>query len=119
MTRLVVKLTCGTEALERTNQALTVASSALASGVEVSMWLTGEAVWFATPGFADTVALEGAQSFADAVSLLLAEGTLTVCSQCLSRRALDAGALIPGVRIAGAASFVEEIIAPDTQALVY
>ena len=41
-TSLVVKVTCGTEALERLNQGFTVAATALASGVEVSLWLTGD-----------------------------------------------------------------------------
>ena len=40
---LVVKVTCGTEALERLNQGFTVAATALAAGVEVSLWLTGDA----------------------------------------------------------------------------
>ena len=48
--RLVVKVTCGAEAPERCNQALTVAATALAAGAEVSVWLTGEATWLAVPG---------------------------------------------------------------------
>ena len=44
---LVVKITCGAEAAERANQAWTVAAMALAAGAEVTVWLTGEAVWFA------------------------------------------------------------------------
>ena len=40
---LVVKVTCGTEALERLNQGFTVAATAVAAGVEVSVWLTGDA----------------------------------------------------------------------------
>ena len=34
-------------------------------------------------------------------------------------RTLLAEDLLPGVRIAGAATFVEEALSPDTQALVY
>ena len=43
---LVVKVTCGAEDPERCNQAFTVAASAVASGADVSLWLTGEAAWF-------------------------------------------------------------------------
>ncbi len=51
---LVVKVTCGVEAPERLNQALTVAATAVAGGVEVSLWLTGDATWLAVPGRAES-----------------------------------------------------------------
>lgn len=119
MTRLAIKITSGTEALERCNQGWTVATTGLAAGADVSVWLTGDAVWFATPGFAEGVELAGAQPFADAVAMVLAEGTVTACTQCLVRRGITADALIPGVRIGGAAGFVEEILDADTKPLVY
>lgn len=46
---LVVKATAGTDTPERCSQAFTVASTAAASGVDVSFWLTGESTWFALP----------------------------------------------------------------------
>ena len=119
MTRsLVVKLTAGAEAPERANQAFTVAASALATGVPVSMWLTGEAVLFALPS-APSLALEHATPVAELRSVVLAGGTLTVCTQCAARRSLTAADLVPGVRVAGAASFVEEALGEGVQALVY
>ena len=54
MTRsLVVKVTCGAEDPERCNQAFTVAPPRPSSGADVSLWLTGEAAWFAVPGRAE------------------------------------------------------------------
>ena len=47
---LVIKLTAGLEAPERVSQAFSVASAALASGINVSFWLTGDAAYFAVPG---------------------------------------------------------------------
>ena len=47
---LLIKITCGAEAAERANQAWTVAAMGIAAGASVSVWLTGEAVWFAVPG---------------------------------------------------------------------
>jgi predicted peroxiredoxin len=47
---LLIKITCGVEAPERANQAWTVAAMGVAAGASVSVWLTGEAVWFAVPG---------------------------------------------------------------------
>jgi predicted peroxiredoxin len=116
---LVLKLTAGASPdPERANQALTVAATACASGVSVSLWLTGEAVWFAVPERAP-LALPHATPSDELVATVLSLGSLTVCTQCAARRSLDASDLLPGVRIAGAATFVEESLAPGAQALVY
>jgi len=114
---LVVKVTCGADDPERANQALTVAAMALTAGAEVSLWLTGEAAWLGAGrgGFA----LAEAASPADLVAAVLAAGRVTVCTQCAARRELTEDDLLPGVRIAGAAAYVEEVLGPDVQALVY
>lgn len=117
--RLVVKVTCGVEAPERLNQALTVAATALAAGVEVSLWLTGEATWVAVPGRAEDLDLPYAAPLADLRDALLAEGRLTVCGQCAARRELTEADLIVGAQIRGAAAFVEEVMAEGTRSLVY
>jgi sulfur relay (sulfurtransferase) complex TusBCD TusD component (DsrE family) len=44
---------------------------------------------------------------------------VTVCSQCAARRGIAEGDLIEGVHLAGAPSYVEEVLAEDAQALVY
>jgi len=90
---LVVKCTAGVDDPERCNQAFTVAATALSAGATVSLWLTGDAV--------------------------LAGGTLTVCTQCAARRNITEDEVLTGVRIAGSASFVEEVLRDDAQALVY
>ncbi len=114
---LVVK--CTTTDPEPCSQAFTVAATALASGAQVSMWLTGDATLLATPGPAEAFALPHAAPLAELRDAILAEGTLTVCTQCAARRSLAQADLIEGVRIAGAASFVAEILADGAQALVY
>jgi predicted peroxiredoxin len=116
---LVVKCTSGAESPERTSQAFTVASTALAAGASVSMWLTGESVWFAVPGRAEEFELPHSAPLGDLRDAVLAGGTLTVCTQCAARRDLTEAQLLPGVRIAGAASFVDEVLRDGTQALVY
>lgn len=117
--RLVVKVTCGAESPERCAQAFTVAAVALASGAEVSLWLTGESSWFALPGRAETFELAESPPLADLRDAVLTGGTLTLCTQCAARRGIGPSDVIAGVRIAGAQTFVEETLAPDTQALVY
>ena len=116
---LVIKLTAGADEPERANQAFTVAATAVAAGATVSLWLTGEAVWFAVPGRAEEFELPHAAPLADLLAGVLAGGQLTVCTQCAKRRELTEDDLVPGTRIAGAPAFTEEILTDNTQAIVY
>jgi predicted peroxiredoxin len=116
---LVVKATAGADAPERCSQAFTVASTAAASGVDVSFWLTGESTWFALPGRAAEFVLPHAAPLPDLLSVLIDAGRVTACTQCAARRDITPDDVLPGVRIAGAAVFVEEIMTDGAQALVY
>ena len=116
---LALKVTCGADDAERCNQGFTVAAAAAASGAEVSLWLTGEAAWFGVPGRAEAFSLPLATPLADLLAVVAETGQVTVCSQCAARRGITADDLRPGLRIAGAAVFAEEVLRPDVQALVY
>ena len=120
MTRkLLIKVTCGTDAAERCNQAFTVAATGLTSGAEVSLWLTGEAAWFALPGKAEEFELPYAAPLADLLGAVLAGGSVTLCTQCAVRRDIAESDVREGIVIAGSPSFVEEALGEDVQALVY
>src|SRR5512146_2446947 len=95
--RLVVKVTCGAERAEAANQAVTVAATAVAAGVEVSLWLTGEASWWALPGRAEEFALPHAAPLADLLEAVLAEGRVTLCTQCAARRGIAEADVRPGI----------------------
>ena len=116
---LVVKVTCGSEDPERCNQAFTVAAAAVASGASVSLWLTGEAAWFALPSRAEEFSLPLATPLPDLLAAVLAGGQVTLCTQCADRRSISPDDVLPGIRIAGAAVFTEEVLGEDVQALVY
>jgi predicted peroxiredoxin len=116
---LVVKLTAGKDEPERCNQAFTVAATAVAGGVRVSLWLTGEATWFAVPERAGDVALPHSVPLCELLGKILADGTVTVCTQCAARRKLTQDDLVAGIRIAGAMTLVAEVMAEGAQALVY
>ena len=116
---LVVKATAGADAPERCAQAFTVAATAAAAGVPVSLWLTGESAWYCLPGRAGDFSLPHAAPLADLLAGVLAAGSVTVCTQCAARRSIEADHLITGIRIAGAATFVAEIMTEGAQALVY
>src|SRR3954447_891121 len=116
---LVVKATAGADAPERCSQAFTVATTALASGVGVSFWLTGESTWFALPGRAAEFVLPHAAPLPDLLVMLLEGAQVTACTQCAARRGIGPDDVLPGIRIAGAAVFVEEILRDGAHALVY
>jgi predicted peroxiredoxin len=116
---LIVKCTAAAEDAERCAQAFTVAATATATGIGVSLWLTGEAAWFGVPGRAEGFVLPHSAPLAQLRDAVLQLGTLTVCTQCAQRRSITESQLIPGVRIAGSATFVDEILQPNAQALVY
>lgn len=116
---LVVKVTAGKNDPERCNQAATVAATAVASGVQVSLWLASEASWLAVPGQAELITLPHAAPLEDLIAAVLAGGTVTVCTQCIARRDITEAELIPGIRVAGAPTFIAEVMADGAKALVY
>ena len=86
----------------------------------VSLWLTGEAAWFAVPGRAEEFKLPHATPLADLLDGVLArrhgDGVHPVRGPTW---ASPRPTCSTGVRIAGAAVFVEESLAEGAQALVY
>lgn len=116
---LVVKVTAGADAPERCAQAFTVASVGVASGIAVSLWLTGEASWFALPGRAADFDLPHSAPLDGLLAAVLADGQVTLCTQCAARRSISADDVLPGIRIAGAQAFLGEVMATGARALVY
>lgn len=116
---LVVKVTAGTDSPERCAQAFSLAATAVASGIDVSLWLSGEAAWFSVPGQAAEFALPFAPPLIDLLDAVVAGGRVFLCSQCAARRGIAAEAMLPGIEIAGMAAYLEQIMADGTQAVVY
>ena len=116
---LLIKITCGAEAAERANQAWTVAAMGATAGASVSVWLTGEAVWFAVPGRQPDLELPYATPVAELIEAVRLGGSITVCTQCAARRELVVQDLVESATIQGAASFVEAALTDNVQALVY
>jgi predicted peroxiredoxin len=96
-----------------------VAATAVASGLNVSLWLTGESSWFALPGRAAEFDLPHSPPLNELLDTVLSGGAVTLCTQCAARRGIEAADVIDGVRIAGAQTFVTEVSGEDVQALVY
>jgi len=116
---LVIKVTVGKNDAERCNQAFNVAATAVASGVPVSLWLTGEGSWLGLPGQAEQIRLAYATPLDELLATILQNGTVTVCTQCAARREITEDDVIKGVRIAGATTFVAEVLAEGAKPLIY
>jgi predicted peroxiredoxin len=116
---LVLKVTAGKNDPERCNQAFNVAAAAAASGVPLSVWLTGEASWLAVRGEVPDLGLPHATPLEDLLAMVLAAGRVTLCSQCAARRDIGEDDVLDGIRIAGAATFLAEVLEDGAQALVY
>jgi predicted peroxiredoxin len=116
---LVVKVTVGKDNPETCSQAFTVAATAASIGEQVSLWLTGEASWLALPDRAAEIELPHASPVSELLDQVLRAGTVTICTQCAARRDISAEDLIEGIRIAGAPTYIAEIMAEGAQALVY
>ena len=56
-----MKVTCGADEPERSNQGFTVSATAVATGADVSLWLTGVRLAGA-PSYVEEVLAEGVQA---------------------------------------------------------
>jgi predicted peroxiredoxin len=117
--KLVVKVLTGSNDPERTAQAFTVAATAAASGIDVSLWLTSEASFYALPGKCEEFELPHSAALSELRDQILAAGSITLCKQCAQRRGISEKDLIAGIIIKGSASFVAEIMEDGVQVVVY
>jgi predicted peroxiredoxin len=115
---VVVKATVGGEAPARCGEAFTTSVAAASEGADVSFWLAGEASWFALPGRAEASELPTGLRLWELLTTLIDGSRVTLCKHCAARRDITPGALLPGVRMAGAPVFVEECLVA-TQVVVY
>jgi predicted peroxiredoxin len=108
--RFVLRLTHGAGDIERVGVALTVGSTAIASGVGVELWLVHEAVELAKPGAIEALELEHSPPLIDLWNAIAGSGTVYACTQCMLRRGITADELRPGVTQAGAAALVASLL---------
>jgi predicted peroxiredoxin len=84
------------------------AGAALDRGKEVVLWLTSDGVRLALPGYVDPIR-EGLEPPVRRVHDQFIEkgGRFYVCPVCFNDRALDAGDLVQGAELKGAAALME------------
>lgn len=116
---LVVKVTHALDDPERAHIACNVAAVALASGLKVHLFLAIEGVNLARPEVARDLVVAEAPPIGDLLDALYADGSVTVCTPCATRRGLTADDFRDSTRMAGSAAFVELATADGATALVY
>lgn len=107
--KFVVRLTSGSGDPEPVGQALTIASTALVSGVSVELWLMGDGVELARPGAIEELKLAHAPPLIDLWEAVRDGAPIYACTQCLMRRGMDVEDLRLGVTQAGAPAFVASL----------
>jgi predicted peroxiredoxin len=117
--QLVVKVTHSLDDPERAHIGVNVAAVALASGLDVHLFLAIEGVHLARPELPGQVQVAEAPPIGDLLDAVYAGGTVTVCTPCATRRDLGEGDFRPGTVLAGSARFVELATAEGATALVY
>lgn len=116
---LVVKVTHALDDPERAHIGCNVAAVALASGLDVYVFLAIEAVRLAQPDVAAQLVVDDAPPITDLLDALYAGASVTVCTPCATRRGLGADDFRDGTQLAGSARFVELATAEGATAVVY
>ena len=116
---LVVKVTHALDDPERAHIGCNVAAVALASGLDVHVFLAIEGVHLARTEVTDQLVVAEAPPIGDLLDGLYAGATVTVCTPCATRRDLGPDDFRDGTQLAGSARFVELATAEGATALVY
>ena len=96
---------------ERSSVAFSIANTAVASGMDVTMFLVAAGVDWVRKGAADVAHLNPLDpTLGDMLGNFLASGgKILVCPPCAKVRGYDEDSLIDGARLAGAPVMLEEI----------
>ena len=113
----VLRLTHAADDVERVGQALTIGSTAVASGIDVELWLIHDAVHLAQPGVVEGLELAHSPPLIELWDAIRKAGRVYACTQCLLRRSIAAAELREGVTQAGAAVLVASLAEDGAVAL--
>lgn len=117
--KLIVRITHGPADAERAVQGLIVASTAVAAGVAVEVWLTNDAVSLAVPGTVEELTLPHAPPPIELWTQIAAGATVYACTPCLARREIAPETLRDAVQPAGAGALVASVAEDDVRELSF
>ena len=106
--KFVVSISFGKDNTDKATVGFVVANAAVASDKETVVFLSIEGTRLSQKGYADDIHEEGFAPLKDLMaSFAEAGGTISVCSPCFKKRALDETQLIAGAKVVGGAKLVE------------
>lgn len=111
MTTILIQGTHGKNDPEKANLPFIVGNVAATADQDVTIFLTSDAVWLATKGYADDIEFGGHPPVDEMASRFVANGgTIWACGACTGPRDIDADQLIDGVTIVTAANLTELLV---------
>ncbi|MGI9612051.1 MAG: DsrE family protein [Acidimicrobiales bacterium] len=111
MTTILIQGTHGRENPEKANLPFIVGNVAATADQDVTIFLTSDAVWLATKGYADDIEFGGHPAVGDMAAAFVENGgTIWACGACTGPRDIDADELIDGVTIVSAANLTEFLV---------
>lgn len=112
MAKLLINSSHGEDDPERATLAFIVANVAESADQDTIVFLTTDAVWLATKGYAGRIHKEGFQPLVDVMSSFINNGgQIWACGTCTKPRGITDADLIPGAKIVTAASVIEQLVA--------
>ena len=115
--RFCVNLSTGPENVDKATVGFVVANAALASGKDVLVFLTIEAVRLGIVGGADSMHADGFAPLAELIATFGGGGgKILVCTPCAKVRGLDDKPLVAGGVLGGGAGLVEFMTSGDQTA---
>ncbi|MCP5029527.1 MAG: hypothetical protein GY929_24920 [Actinomycetia bacterium] len=110
-TDILIQGTHGRENAEKANLPFIVGNVAATADQNVTIFLTADAVWLATRGYADDIEFGGHPSVGKMISTYMENGgTVWVCGACTGPRDISPEDLIDGVTLVTAASVTEALV---------
>ena len=110
-TSILIQGTHGKEDPEKANLPFIIGNVAATADQDVTVFLTSDAVWLATKGYADDIEFGGHPPVGEMISAFTANGgTIWACGACTGPRSIDATDLVDGVTIVTAANLTEALV---------
>lgn len=110
-TSILIQGTHGKDDAEKANLPFIIGNVAATADQDVTVFLTSDAVWLATKGYADDISFGGHPPVGEMMAAFVANGgTIWTCGACTGPRDIAASDLVDGATIVTAANLTEALV---------
>ena len=108
---ILIQGTHGKDDAEKANLPFIIGNVAVTADQDVTVFLSTDAVWLATKGYADDLSYGGHPPVGAMLETFVDNGGVVwVCGACTSPRSITDADLVPGVKIVTAANVTEALV---------